>query len=78
MKRRDLLDASKLLARHKMDVSNVAALGLAAQFLAERKAEETKLGFQAWLDEDVEEDEDEDEDAESGDLDDEAGPTKKS
>jgi hypothetical protein len=78
VKRRDLLDASKLLRRHKMDPSDMAALGLATEYLSEKKEEKTVLGFQAWLDEEVEdEDDDLDEDAESADADDEAGPTKK-
>jgi len=81
MKRRDLLDASKLLARHKMDVTNMFFLGLAAQYLSEKKADppETTLGFQAWLDEDIEEDEDADEEADEDapdTEDDTEGPTE--
>jgi hypothetical protein len=60
-----------------MDPSDMAALGLATEYLSEKKDEKTTLGFQAWLDEDVEDDDDLDEDAESADPDDEAGPTKK-
>jgi hypothetical protein len=59
MKRRDLLDASKLLTRHKMP-TDIAHLGLAAEFLSEKKAGTVTVGFQEWLDEDIEEDDDED------------------
>jgi hypothetical protein len=80
MKRRDLLDASKLLRRHKMDPSDMAALGLAAEYLSEKKDEKTTLGFQAWLDVEIEEDDDEDaevvDDADAPEVEDAETPTE--
>lgn len=60
MKRRDLLEAAKLLVRHKMDQTNVAALMLATQYLAQKNDGETTLGFQEWLDQEPTSDDDED------------------
>jgi len=68
MKRRDLIDASRLLQRHKMDPTNPAELSLAVEFLSERRAGDTKASFQMWLDEEIEDEEEEDEGA--GDIDD--------
>jgi hypothetical protein len=65
MKRRDLLDASKLLLRHKMDPSNPLLLGLAAEFLAGRKSGDITLSFQPWLDEEIDDD-DEGDDLDEG------------
>lgn len=61
MKRRDILEASKLLRQHKMQVDDQAALGLALGYLREKKDGETTATFSEWLDEEVEDDEDEDE-----------------
>lgn len=60
MKRRDLLEASKLLKRHKMDVTDPAAMMLATGWLKEKADGETDLKFEDWLDEEVDVDEDED------------------
>lgn len=66
MKRRDLLYASALLRRHKMDPTDPAAMSLAIEFVSEKKNGETEKSFQEWLDEDIEEDEEDGEVNEDG------------
>lgn len=63
MKRRDLLDASKLLARHKMDRTDPTAMSLAATYLSEKRDGKTDLPFDEWLDCDVEDEDDEESDS---------------
>jgi hypothetical protein len=60
MKRRDLLDASRLLIKHKLTKPgelDQAALMLAVTYLGQKRDGETDLEFPAWLDEDVKGDE---------------------
>jgi hypothetical protein len=58
MKRRDLLEGSRLLRRYKMDSSDVAALGLATDFLQQKRAGEIAKTFPEWLDEEMEDEDD--------------------
>lgn len=58
MKRRDLLAVSALLRRNKLDPTDMSAMGLGIQYLQEKRAGETPLSFQAWLDEDLPEGDD--------------------
>lgn len=62
MKRRELLEVSAFLRRFKMDPTDPVALGLAIQYREEKSSGETELGFQEWLDVDVEDEDDETED----------------
>lgn len=73
MKRRDLLAVSALLRRNKLDPTDAQAMGLGILYLQEKRAGETPLSFQAWLDEDMPEDEDED--VEDG-FDEDGNPTQ--
>ena len=75
IKRRDLLDASRLLAKHKLSKSgemDTAALMLAVNYLAEKRDGETDLDFPTWLDEDFDESDLEDDD----EVADESDPTE--
>lgn len=74
MKRRDLLAVAALLRRNKLDPTDLSAMGLGIQYLQEKRAGETLLSFQAWLDEDLPESED-DEDDEDG-FDEDGNPTQ--
>lgn len=67
MKRRDLLEASKLLRRHKLDPQDPVALSLASNFLSEKKSGETSVSFQVWLDEDLADDDEDEGDGEDVD-----------
>jgi hypothetical protein len=70
MKRRDLLDASRLLIKHKLTKPgelDQAALMLAVTYLGQKRDGETDLEFPAWLDEDVKGDELGDDDEGDGD-----------
>jgi hypothetical protein len=68
MNRRDLLSASKLLLRHKMDASNPLLLGFAAEFLAGRKTGEITTSFKDFLEEDISDDDDATDDEDFGDI----------
>jgi len=60
IKRRDLLDASRLLTKHRLTKPgelDQAALMLGVQYLGAKRDGETDLEFLAWLDEDVQGDE---------------------
>ncbi len=61
MKKRDLLDGSALLRRHKIDVDPVSA-SLAAKYVSDRRdgVEAAKVSFDEWLDSDVDDEEIED------------------
>lgn len=69
MKRRDLLEASRLLIKHRLVKAgefDQTALMLAASYLSTKRDGETELEFDDWLNEDVQgdelpEDDDEDE-----------------
>lgn len=74
MKRRDLLAVSALLRRNKLDPTDAQAMGLGILYLREKRAGETLLSFQAWLDEDLPDSED-DEDNED-ELDEDGNPTQ--
>lgn len=74
MKRRDLLAVSALLRRNKLDPSDLSAMGLGIQYIQEKRAGETPLSFQAWLDEDLPEDEEADES--EGEFGDDEDPTQ--
>lgn len=67
IKRRDLLEASKLLTKHKLtkpgDMDSTALM-LAVSYLNEKRDGDTDLEFPAWLDEDFK-----DEDLEPGEGD---------
>jgi hypothetical protein len=54
MKKRDLLDGSALLRRHKIDVDPVSA-SLAAKYISDRRdgVEAAAVSFDEWLDSDV-------------------------
>lgn len=72
MKRRDLLEASRLVKKHKLvptgDV-DPAALMLGVQYLQAKREGETDKTFPEWLDEDTGDDEDnEDNEGEEGEL----------
>jgi hypothetical protein len=58
MKRRDLIDGTKLLKRHKIEVNEIAA-GLAATYLSDRRdgEEAAQVPFDQWLDADLNDDE---------------------
>lgn len=56
MKRKDLLEASKLLRRNKLDSTDPAAMMLAIGYLNEKASGETEKPFTEWLDEEVEDD----------------------
>lgn len=73
MKRRDLLAVSALLRRNKLDPTDAQAMGLGILYLQEKRAGETKVSFQEWLDEDMPEDEDGDD--EDG-FDEDGNPTQ--
>ena len=80
MKRRDLMEASRLLQRHglaKPGEMDPASLMMAASYLAERRDGETELGFLEWLDEDVNDDDLPDGDDGPLDLEPPVVPTKK-
>lgn len=60
MKRRDLLEGSQLLVKHRLvkpGELDQAALMLAVSYLGQKRDGETDLDFPAWLDEDVQGDE---------------------
>jgi hypothetical protein len=58
MKKRDLLDGSALLRRHKIDVDPVSA-SLAAKYISDRRdgVEAAAVSFDEWLDSDVDDEE---------------------
>jgi hypothetical protein len=73
IKRRDLLDASRLLAKHNLSKPgemDTPALMLAVNYLQEKRDGETDLPFPEWLDEDFDAS-----DLESGDDEDDAAST---
>jgi hypothetical protein len=53
MKRVDLLEAGKLLAKKKMPVNDVTLM-LATQYAEAWRLGEMNMSFEAWLDEDIE------------------------
>lgn len=58
IKRRDLLEANKLLAKHKLvkpGEIDSTALMLAVSYLQEKRDGETDLDFDTWLDQDMDE-----------------------
>lgn len=60
IKRRDLLDASRLLVKHRLSKPgelDQAGLMLGVQYLAAKRDGETDLEFPAWLDEEMGDDE---------------------
>jgi hypothetical protein len=61
MKKRDLLDGSKLLRRHKIEVDQISA-SLAAKYIADNRdgVEAAQVSFDVWLDSDMDDAEMED------------------
>ena len=66
MKRIDLLEATKLLAKKKIDESN-GTLMIATSYCAGWRTGEIAMSWEDWLDEDIDEDEVEETEAASSD-----------